>query len=201
MILRRLSLALVSWLIGLAADAADTTDVIEKTAAAVSNDGGITAQFDIRGSSYGNTSGSIDVKGRMFHIAIKEAEVWFDGTTQWTYVKDTQEVNVVSPTEQQAQSMNPYNFIHMHKQGYTSAVKEKADCYEIHLTADKEGRRVEEVYVEVDKTTYVPSKIKMLLRGTWNILTVNSFKKAKLPDSTFKFAQSKYPDAEVIDLR
>lgn len=197
----RLFGALVAIFAALPSYCQDSASIIEKTAAAVSKPNGITAYFDLKGSSYGNTSGYINVKGDMFHIAIKEAEVWFDGKTQWTYVKDTQEVNVVDATEAQAQSMNPYHFINMYKNGYSSSVKEKTGCYEIHLVADNDKTRVQEVYIETDKTSYIPQKIKMLLSGTWNILTVTDFKTSKVSDSKFRFSQSDYPDAEVIDLR
>ena len=92
--------------------------VLDKAAAAVSSKSGVTASFTMSSAQYGNTSGTISVKGRKFHASVPMATMWFDGKTQWTYMKKNNEVNVTTPTEAQLQAINPYNFINLYKQGY-----------------------------------------------------------------------------------
>ena len=65
----------------------------------------------------------------------RQASVWFDGKTQWTYVKGNDEVNVSNPTESELASINPYHFIYMYQNGYTGTVQKKGSSYEVHLTA------------------------------------------------------------------
>ena len=85
--------------------------VLDKTASVVSNKSGVEASFTISSKQYGNTNGTIAIKGRKFHADTNEATVWFDGKTQWTYVKQNDEVNVNNPTAADLQAINPYNFI------------------------------------------------------------------------------------------
>ncbi len=182
------------------ATAQTARSVLDKTAATLGNKNGVSARFSISGSQYGNSSGSIYVKGRKFHATTSMASVWFDGTTQWTYMKRNNEVNVSHPTESQLQAINPMNFISMYKSGYSYTMTTKNDKYVVHLKATKQ-RQVKEMYITIDKKTYVPSQIRMLQGKGWSTITISNFKTAKLSDSTFRFNSRDYPSAEVIDLR
>jgi outer membrane lipoprotein-sorting protein len=182
------------------ATAQTARSVLDKTAATLGNKNGVSARFSISGSQYGNSSGSIYVKGRKFHATTSMASVWFDGTTQWTYMKRNNEVNVSHPTESQLQTINPMNFISMYKSGYSYTMTTKNGKYVVHLKATKQ-RQVKEMYITIDKKTYVPSQIRMLQGKGWSTITISNFKTAKLSDSTFRFNSRDYPSAEVIDLR
>ena len=71
-------------------------EVLDKTAATVSNKGGAQANFTISGQSM-NASGTIAIKDKKFHATTAQATIWFDGKTQWTYMKKNEEVNVANP--------------------------------------------------------------------------------------------------------
>ena len=72
--------------------------VLDKAASHITVKDGVKANFKMTGSM-GNTSGTILIKGRKFQATTPVATVWFDGKTQWTYVKKNDEVNVTTPTE------------------------------------------------------------------------------------------------------
>ena len=127
--------------------------------------------------------------------------MWFDGKTQWSYLKSTNEVNITTPTEAKRMKMNPYTFITMYKSGYNMGVKTSGSNYVVHLTAQNKQRSVQELYVTVNKTTYTPVQVRMKEGNTWTTINISNFKAAKLPDSTFTFNAKDYPTAEVIDLR
>ena len=74
--------------------------VLDKAASHITVKDGVKANFKMTGSM-GNTSGTILIKGRKFQATTPVATVWFDGKTQWTYVKKNDEVNVTTPTEAQ----------------------------------------------------------------------------------------------------
>ena len=115
--------------------------VLDKAASAVSNKSGVTASFTLKGGQM-NDKGTISIKGKKFHATTPDAIIWFDGKTQWTYVKKNDEVNVSTPNESQLQALNPYNFIYMYKKGYTYMMTKKSNGYEVHLTAtDTDSRQ------------------------------------------------------------
>ena len=190
----------LSMLLGGSAMAQTARSVLDKTAAVLGNKGGVSARFTISGGQGGTTSGSIYVKGRKFHATVPVATVWFDGRTQWTYMKRNNEVNVNNPSESELQAINPYNFINIYKSGYTYSMATSGGNYTVHLKASA-SRSIKEMYVVVDKKSYVPSQIRMLRSGKWTTINVTNFKKATLNDSMFRFNSRDYPSAEVIDLR
>jgi outer membrane lipoprotein-sorting protein len=174
--------------------------VLDKAAAAVSNRSGITASFTLKGGQM-NDKGTISIKGKMFQINTPDVVIWFDGKTQWSYVRKNDEVNVSNPKESQLQSLNPYNFIYMYKKGYNSTLNKKDGNYEVHLTATDKRKSVQEMYLTINPKTYIPSVIRIKHPKGWNTIEVNNVKKANLSDGIFHFNSKDFPTAEVIDLR
>ncbi len=184
-----------------AQNAAQARKVLDRTAALVGRKGGASANFSISSSKIGKTSGSIAIKGRMFYAHTPKATVWYNGKTQWTLMKKTNEVNITTPTEAQRMRMNPYAFITMYKQGYKMGMTKKGGNYVIHLTATSRQRSVSEMYLTVNSRTYQPSMVKMREGSTWSTITIFNFKAKNLPTSMFTFRAKDFPKAEVIDLR
>ena len=175
--------------------------VLDKTASAISNPNGMTADFKMSGGM-GNVSGTIAVKGKKFNATTSLATVWFDGKTMWTYMKKNEEVNVTTPNESQLQRINPYNFINIYKSGYDMTMSQAQTTYTVHLTAQSQnGKMIQELFITVDKKSYHPTQVKMLQGKKWTTFDISSLKAQKLADSTFTFNSKDFPSAEVIDLR
>lgn len=196
--MRRISLIIIILAAFVAAsNAQNAQNILDRTAAVLSNKGGITANFKISGQQ----AGTLAFKGRAFHASTPQAVIWFDGTTQWTYMKSNEEVNISKPDRNRQQIMNPYNFIMMYKSGYKYTAKTVGNSYQVHLTATDTRRNIKEMYITVNKSTYIPSQIKIRQNKTWTTVDISNFKKANLSSSTFKFNSKEYPNAEIIDLR
>ena len=175
--------------------------ILDKAAATVSNPNGVQANFQMISKQYGSTYGSISIKGRKFHASTPEAIVWFDGKTQWTYMKNNDEVNVSNPTEAELQAINPYNFINIYKQGFKLSSKKVNNSYEVHLKATDKKRKIQEMYIIVDQQSYRPTHVKMYQNGKWTVLLISSLKSTSLNDGLFQFNAKDFPQAEIIDLR
>jgi outer membrane lipoprotein-sorting protein len=175
--------------------------ILDKAAATVSNPNGVQANFQMISKQYGSTYGSISIKGRKFHASTPEAIVWFDGKTQWTYMKNNDEVNVSNPTEAELQAINPYNFINIYKQGFKLSSKKVNNSYEVHLKATDKKRKIQEMYIIVDQQNYRPTHVKMYQNGKWTVLLISSLKSTSLNDGLFQFNAKDFPQAEIIDLR
>ena len=179
--------------------ATQARQILDKTAAVVGNKSGAQAKFTMSGK-YGNASGTIFVKGNKFCAKTEKATVWYDGKTQWTLNKQAEEVSVSTPSEAQQQSMNPYTFINIYKNGFTMSSKTVSGKYQVHLTAQNQQRTIKEMYLTIDKS-YKPSQVKMRTDKGWTVITISNFQAKKLSDSYFAFHSKDYPNAEVIDLR
>ena len=173
--------------------------VLDKAAANISVKSGVQASFKMSGSM-GTTSGTIAVKGKKFHATTPQAIVWFDGKTQWTYMKNNDEVNVTTPTEAQLQAINPYNFINLYKNGYMATLNKSGKDYVVHLTASSKDKKIREMFISVNKSSYHPTQVKLLQGTKWTIFDITDLKKQNIPDTQFRFNAKDFPQAEVIDL-
>lgn len=175
--------------------------VLENTAKVLSHKSGASANFQVSGGKLQGTSGTIAIKGNKFNARTPQAIVWYNGKTQWTYLKSTNEVNVSTPTQAQQMSMNPYTFINIYKTGYDMSMKTVGDNYEIHLTAQNQKRTVKEMYITIKKNSHVPTQVKMRQNSGWTTIKVSNFKAKGISDSAFTFNSKDFPSAEIVDLR
>lgn len=182
-------------------NATQAKTILDKTAAIIGRKGGASASFTISNVKVGSTTGTIAIKGNKFHARTPQAMVWYDGKTQWSYMKSTNEVNISNPTEAQRMTMNPYQFINMYKSGYTLGMKDMGAIFQIHMTAQNTKRSVQEMYILINKKTYVPTQIKMRQGNDWSTITISNFQAKDQRDNIFVFRSKDFPTAEVIDLR
>lgn len=180
-------------------NASQARKILDKTASIIGRKDGAVANFSMSGK-YGNSSGTIAIKGNKFNAKTAQAIVWYDGKTQWTYMKKNQEVNISTPNEAQQQSMNPYKFISIYKNGFKLSMKNVSGGWQIHLYAANQKRTIKEMYITVGKN-YLPKMIKMRQGNGWTTIKVSNFKAKNLSDATFRFNAKDYPHAEIVDLR
>lgn len=184
-----------------AADNMTARKVLDKTAAVVGKKSGAQAQFHIANAKLGNASGTIAIKGNKFNARTADATVWFNGKTQWTYMKNTDEVNVTTPTQAQQTQMNPLTFINMYKSGYKLSMKTVEGKYEVRMVAENKSRSVQEMYIVVNPKTFVPTQVRMRQKDSWTTINISNFKAAPQSDAVFTFNKKDFPSAEIVDLR
>ena len=109
--------------------------------------------------------------------------------------------DVSNPTEAQLQTINPYNFINLYKNGYTSTLNTTGNAYVVHLTSTAKDKKIKELFVTIDKKSYHPTQVKLLQGKSWTIFDISDLSKSKIADSQFRFNAKDFPQAEVIDLR
>lgn len=199
-IMKKICFLITAMLLSVATYGQTAKSVLDKAAANVSAKEGIRANFKMTGS-HGNTSGQIAVKGRKFYATTPMATIWFDGKTQWTYMKNNDEVNISNPTEAQLQAINPYNFINLYKKGYNYTLNKSGNDYVVHLTATNANAKIKEMFISINKNNYNPTQVKLLQGKKWTIFDITDLKKQAVADSQFRFNSKDFPSAEVIDLR
>lgn len=174
--------------------------VLDKAVAKLNIKGGTTASFSIKGSKFGTQKGNISIKGNKFHASTASAIVWYNGKTQWTYVKKNEEVNVSTPSAAQQSSMNPYTFVNLYKKGYSMQLNKTASGNQVHLKAQNQKASIKEAYILVDGNNNI-KEVKMRQASGWVTISISNIRQRTLSDATFTFNAKDYPKAEVIDLR
>lgn len=171
--------------------------ILDKAAAKVNLKSGATADFSISGGKLAQ-SGSIAIKGNKFNARTDKAIIWYNGKTQWLYNSTSNEVNISNPSAAVQQSMNPYTFLNLYKQGYDLSVEKSASGQLIHMVG--KGKSISEMYILIDKS-YTIKQVKMKQKNQWLVINISNFKQKSLSDAAFTFNSKDYPKAEVIDLR
>ena len=156
-------------------------------------------------SADGDTEGTIRMKGRQFVLETEGMTTWFDGRTQWTYLEEVDEVNITEPTADELQSINPYAWLSLYKQGYELKTRKvNGRLLPVTLTATDRHRQVQGMTLYIDPDTRMPRQIDMRLQGSLQpvrIVIRQCHTGLTYADSFFVFDSQKHPTAEVIDLR
>ncbi|MBR4650696.1 MAG: outer-membrane lipoprotein carrier protein LolA [Prevotella sp.] len=182
----------------LAATNPDATKILDKTAKKISIRNGVRMNFSVTSPKF-SQSGTLVVKGQKFHATTANAEIWYDGKTQWTYNKASDEVNIANPSASVQQSMNPYYFLNLYKQkGYQKTATADSKGYNVHLSG--KGKNISEMYITVDKS-YNLKQVKIKQGSQWITISVSNIRSTSTPDASFRFSSKEHPKAEVIDLR
>lgn len=194
------------------AQTTNAEDIIEKTSRIYEEWDGMEALFtiqiySIRNGSSESFEGVIRMKKNKFVLTTPDMMVWFDGTTQWTYVPQNNEVNINTPSGEDLRLLNPMLLLRDYKKdfsvnsiGESTSVNAKA-AYDIALTPKKKDD-IEKIEIQIEKNTSLPVKLVITMRNQLrNTIMINEMKAATHTDSLFSFPKASYPDVELIDLR
>lgn len=180
-------------------------NVLCRAADAFRKAGGVSASFTVR-SAEGDSSGTIRLKGEKFVLEAGGMTTWFDGHTQWTYLPESDEVNISEPTSEELQTLNPYVWLSLYQQGYDLALlpADASDVYRVEMKAQSADAQVERLVIELGKKDYKPVRFSLALAGNVEptLITVRDYRTGQVyPDAMFVFDQQAHPTAEIIDLR
>lgn len=152
-----------------------------------------------------SVSGTITMKGNRFYLTMDDVMVWYDGTTQWAYFKQNNEVTITKPTAEELAETNPMAVL----AGYTakskvSFAKEKRSGFQlIDLTPSGKKENFLKVRVQFVNNGQQLNAIRVFNNdGSRNELTLMNYKaNVKVANSTFVFDSTKLPGVVVNDLR
>lgn len=207
------SLAILLFTTVSVASAQNARAILDNASGAYNKAGGVTVSFtldskDTKSKSVYSYEGKAYMKGDKFKIDIPDAITWFDGTTQWTYIKDTEEVSISNPTGIELQSISPSALFSIYKKGHNLVYKgEKRvagkTVQEIELIPQKKGADISKIIVLIDKSSSIFSKITLVSKtGVENTLSIKSYQpNSTIADNLFTFNKKDYPKAEIVDLR
>lgn len=194
------------------ASAQNAREILDKASDTYHKTGGVAVNFtlnstDSKAKDVHSYDGRAYMKGDKFKIEIPGATTWFDGKTQWVYIKDTEEVNVSTPSGEELQGISPSILFSIYKKGYNLSYKgEKRvggkTIQKIELTPQKKKADISKIVVEIDKATNTFSSISITDKsGLNNTLVIKKYKPESLVEAIFIFNKNEYPKAEIVDLR
>lgn len=194
----------VLW-IGTGRLSAQTADaVLKKTAAAIKGADGLSASFTLTSGSQ-KIAGSMKSASGKFSLVTSTISTWYDGKTMWTYNSKTKETTVMTPTQAELAEANPLYVVNSYSGNFTAdfAKTQPKGAKTIVLTPKSKKLGYKSVHVTVSDGTGLPSQVVVLpLSGQKITINVSQIKTGqKLQPSVFTYPKSKYPGAEIVDLR
>ena len=196
---------MLGWLMPACAQDGGARDILRRAADAFRRSGGVSASFSVR-SPEGNSTGVIRLRGEKFVLEAGGMTTWFDGHTQWTYLPESDEVNISEPTDEELQTLNPYAWLSLYDRGYDLKLlpADASDIYKVEMLARSPEAQVSRLVLWLDKSGLQPVKFSLTLAGSVEPteITVGNYRTGQTyADAMFAFNPREYPTAEVIDLR
>ena len=155
-------------------------------------------------------TGILEMKGSRYKLSFKGQTIICDGKTQWTYIKESNEVQVNNaPDPNATDNINPVNVFTLYEKGYKYKYEGeetiggvKADVINLY-PLDPEKKSFHTIRLTIDKAKKQIISVKIMNKnGTFNTLTVKGFTvNTDMPDSMFTFNKADYKGVEVVDLR
>ena len=150
--------------------------------------------------------GTIRMKNNKFVLTTPDMTIWFDGTTQWTYMQRIEEVNIMTPSEVDLRLLNPIVLLKDYKKdfnvtciGESTTVHAKI-AYDLVFTPKKKND-IEKIEIQIEKNASLPAKLVVTMRNQLLITVINEMNAENLSDEIFTFPAATFPNAEIIDLR
>lgn len=166
----------------------------------------ITTQ-DQKSKTTDTQTGSLLVKGDKYKLTLKGQEVVADGKTIWTYLKESNEVQINDAGEN-SDGISPTSIFTIYEKGFaTKYIGEKKEgtktLQQIELTPDDSKKAYFKIQLFIDKQEKVINSAKIFNKnGTNFIYVIEQFKmNPDAPEALFTFDKSKHPNVEVVDLR
>lgn len=152
--------------------------------------------------------GDATVKGTKFRLKMAGQEIFNDGKTMTTYIKESNEATVNNYDPKEVGDIDPTKVYTIYKKGYKyvfiEEVTESGRVYEVvELSPEKKESKVAKVQIKVDKKDKSVKSWKITQRnGQRVVFKVDKFTpNVSVEDKFFAFDASQYKGVEVIDLR
>lgn len=152
--------------------------------------------------------GIIWIKGNKYKVDLNISTIFFDGKTQWTYMKESNEVNITDPDPKDDNTLNPAKIFSIYESGFKIRfIKEKFEknraIYEIELYPKDLKKDFTKINLKIDKDKMQIFSMKRFGKdGTDFYLEIISIKpNEEMADNLFLFDKTKFPNVEINDMR
>jgi outer membrane lipoprotein-sorting protein len=151
--------------------------------------------------------GALTLSGAKYTFSLADQQVISDGKTNWTFLKDANEVQVSDLVTSDG-SITPSTIFTLYEKGFKTKflgeqVQAGAPVQMIELTPEDSKKAFFKIVLTIDKSGKFVKEAKIFEKSgaitTYSILKFTP--NAPLPADQFTFNKEKYPGAEIVDLR
>ncbi len=199
---------------GLAQDNAKIMNLIDQVAKKTEQYSSLKIDFNmfienLQNKKRDKYSGKAIYKKGNYKLDIMEQIVFSDGKTNWTYLKDAEEINITNNTNNEAVMLNPQQLLKDYKSKFK--IKYIADKFESNrplveidfIPITIENKKYSKITLKIDKTKKQIYSIRYIGKDGINyLIEINKLvENPVIQDAEIKYSKDLFPDAEVIDMR
>ena len=148
-------------------------------------------------------------KAGLYKLDVMGQIIFSDGKTNWSYLKDAEEVNITTNDPKQETLINPKNILKNYKEDFkVTQIGDKFEknraLLEVNLYPKQiDSKKFSMIVLKIDKTKKEIYSIKYVGKdGLTYTIEINKFTaNGNINDSDIKYSNALFPDAEIIDMR
>jgi outer membrane lipoprotein-sorting protein len=150
-----------------------------------------------------NDKGIIYIDDNRYALLMQDMKVWCDGETQWSYMREINEVYITDAAADEAQNLSPLYVMEHYREGFSRSAVSKDGFTAVMLKAMNEDSDVECVLLLISEENYrlVSMIISMPGQGVVEIDLDGYVAKCGVDDDVFTCPLDDFREAEVIDMR
>lgn len=186
----------------------DAAAFIEKAVAKLKSDAAVHmdygyAVYDEGGRLLQEDTGIIRIDGNCYSLLMDNMKVWCDGKTQWSYMRDVNEIYITSATSEEAQNLSPLNMMERFCKISSPVMKSENGKVVVALSNGSGEAEINKVVLRFDGNSYrlEGMSIYMTNAGRVEVCLSNYAAKCKFAESSYICPVENFPGVEVVDMR
>ena len=153
--------------------------------------------------------GNAVYKSGLYKMDIMGQVVYSDGKTNWTYLKDADEINITNNSENEAFMTNPQAILKDYKSKFkVTYISDKFEKNRALMEFDFfpkqiDNKKYSKITIRIDKTKKQIFSVRYVGKDGINYLVEidKMLENPTIQDTEVKFNKASYPNAEIIDMR
>lgn len=188
--------------------AQDAVAFLDKAVAVLKKDAAVHMDYaysvyDADGVLLHKDSGIMRIDGNRYSLLMDDMKVWCDGRTQWSYMKEVDEIYVTDAMSDEAQSLSPLSILERYSELFSPVIKRSGDRVEVVLTSSDSSSAISGVVLVFDEASCRIESMTMLMTngGRIDVGMTNYAAGCSFAESSYVCPVADFPTAEVVDMR
>ena len=183
-------------------------DYLEKAIKKMESDAAVQITFgyslyDNSGVEKFSDDGSLKLNGDCYSLLLSPMKIWCDGSVQWSYMSQTNEIYITEAGSEESQLYNPIYFMGLYKEGYECEIVNEDTRKLVILSSIGTEELYDRVIIEFDNASMRPLAMQVFMKEEGYIkIVIDSYKpKCNFDKRVYKCPTEDFPSAEIVDMR
>ena len=199
---------LLSFPLSLAAQLEDATVLLGNAIKKIEADAAVLMAFDYTvtspdGSLIDGGDGSFKLDGNKYSLLLDAMKLWCDGTTQWSYMAQVDEVYIAHADSDEARVYNPAYLMGLYRDGYKCSLARNGGKVLVDMVAGSADQDIDKVRLVIDLETLRPLSMTVSMNGQAAVdVVIKNYKpKCNFDNRVYMCPMEDFPTAEIVDMR